>query len=471
MRAGAPEGAAGKGRGVLKQLETNAELTGQVLRFSLPLMLTGILQLAYNAADSVVVGRYAGSVSLAAVGSTTSLVFLLVTLFNGVSVGANYVAANRYGAGDEAGVARAVQCAGVLSVLMGVIAGLVGLVLSGPMLRLMHTAEDVLPLAELYLRIYFLGTPALVVYNFGSAILRAVGDSTRPLYFMLISGSANVALNLLLVVVFRMGVAGVAIATTVSQCLSAGMVTLRLCTTRDCCRLYLNRLRLYRQEALMMLKVGFSSGLQGVVFSISNVMIQSQVNTFGSAVMAGNSAAASLEGFIHISQNAFAQASLTFMSQSMGAKKPRRAERIFLICMALTLGLGMALCGVLLLFRVPLLRFYIKPGEAAQAAVLAAGVARVMIIGRFQWLGGLMETACNSLRGLGKSMNPTVTTLVGACGLRVVWIYTVFARAGTIRSLYWSYPVSWFLTLAVHLVFLYLARRALQAHQQNGGLP
>ena len=447
----------------MKQTETNTNLTKAVCRFSIPLMLTGVLQLAYNAADSVVVGRYAGSVSLAAVGSTTSLVFLLVTMFNGVAVGANYLVANRYGAADEEGVARAVQCAGVLSVLMGGIAALVGLALSGPMLHMMHTAEDVLPLAELYLRIYFLGTPALVVYNFGSAILRAVGDSTRPLFFMLISGSVNVALNLLLVVGFRMGVAGVAIATTVSQYLSAGMVARRLCTAQGCCRLDLRKLRLFRQEALLMLKVGFSTGLQGLVFSFSNVMIQSQVNTFGSAVMAGNSAASSLEGFIHISQNAFAQASLTFMSQSMGAKKPRRAERVFWICMALSLGLGLVLCGLLLVFREPLLRFYIKPGEAAQAAVLAAGVVRVMAIGRFQWVGGLMETACNSLRGLGKSMNPTVTTLVGACALRVVWIYTVFARTGTIRSLYWSYPVSWTLTLAAHLVFLYRTRRALRA--------
>ncbi|MCI8817899.1 MAG: MATE family efflux transporter [Oscillibacter sp.] len=447
----------------MKQIETSTGLTGEIFRFSFPLMLTGILQLAYNAADSVVVGRYAGSVSLAAVGSTTSLVFLLVTMFNGVAVGANYLAANRYGAADEEGVGRAVQCAGVLSVLMGVIAGLVGLALSRPMLRVMHTAEDVLPLAELYLRIYFLGTPALVVYNFGSAILRAVGDSTRPLFFMLISGSVNVALNLLLVVGFRMGVAGVAIATTASQCLSAGMVVCRLCTTQDCCRLNLRKLRLYRQEALLMLKVGFSTGLQGLVFSISNVMIQSQVNTFGSAVMAGNSAASSLEGFIHISQNAFAQAALTFTSQSMGAKKPRRAERVFWACMALSLGLGLVLCGLLLVFRAPLLRFYSKPGEAAQAAVLAAGVVRVMVIGRFQWVGGLMETACNSLRGLGKSMNPTVTTLVGACGLRVIWIYTIFAHTGTIRSLYWSYPVSWTLTLTAHLVFLYRIRRSLQA--------
>ena len=447
----------------MKQNETALELTGQVVRFSVPLMLTGILQLAYNAADSVVVGRCAGSASLAAVGSTTSLVFLLVTLFNGVSVGANYLVANRYGAGDGEGVSRAVQCAGVLSVLLGIAASLVGLALSGSMLRLMHTAEDVLPLAELYLRIYFLGTPALVVYNFGSAILRAVGDSTRPLLFMLVSGSVNVVLNLVLVVVFRLDVAGVAIATTVSQCLSAGMVTIRLCTVRDCFRLDLKRLRLHRKEAALMLKVGVSSGLQGVVFSVSNVMIQSQINRFGSAVMAGNSAASSLEGFIHISQNAFAQAALTFMSQSMGAKKPRRAERVYGISMALTLGLGLVMCGLLVLFRTPLLRFYIKPDEAAQAAVLAAGMVRVMTIGRFQWVGGLMETSCNGLRGLGKSMNPTVTTLVGACGLRILWIYTVFAHAGTVRSLYWSYPVSWTLTLSVHLVFLFLAWRALRA--------
>lgn len=451
------------GRTDLKQNETTLELTGQVVRFSVPLMLTGILQLAYNAADSVVVGRCAGSVSLAAVGSTTSLVFLLVTLFSGVSVGANYLVANRYGAADEEGVSRAVQCAGVLSVLLGIAASFAGLALSGPMLRLMHTAEDVLPLAELYLRIYFLGTPALVIYNFGSAILRAVGDSTRPLLFMLVSGSVNVVLNLVLVVVFRLDVAGVAIATTVSQCLSAAMVTFRLCTVRDCFRLNLRKLRLHRREAAQMLKVGISTGLQGLVFSVANVMVQAQINRFGSAVMAGNSAASSLEGFIHISQNAFAQASLTYMSQSMGAKKPRRAERVYGICMALSLGLGLVMCGLLLLFRTPLLRFYIKPDETAQAAVLAAGVVRVLAISRFQWLGGLMETSCYSLRGLGKSVNPTVTTLVGACGLRVLWIYTVFAHTGTVQSLYWSYPVSWALTLGVHLVYLHLARQELRA--------
>lgn len=441
----------------MKHIETNRELVGKILRFSVPLMLTGILQLAYQAADSVIVGRFAGKAALAAVGSTTSLIFLLVTLFNGVSVGANYLASNRYGAADSEGVARAVHCAAGLSVVLGLAAALAGLALSGPLLQATHTAEDVLPLAELYLRIYFLGTPALVVYNFGSAILRAAGDSSRPLLFMLVSGSVNVALNLFLVVAVRLGVAGVAIATVVSQYLSAVLVAVRLCAARDCFRLELKRVRFYQREAALMLKVGLSSGLQGVVFSVSNVMIQSQVNTFGSAVMAGNFAASSLEGFIHISQNAFAQASLTFISRSMGAEKPRRAWHVFWICMALTLSLGLVLCAFLVCFREPLLSFYIKPGEIA--GVLTAGVTRVMVIGAFQWVGGLMETACNSLRGFGKSVNPTVTTLLGACGLRMVWIYTVFARSGSIRSLYWSYPASWTLTLAIHGVFLFLVRR------------
>lgn len=440
---------------------TSAPLLRPILRFSVPLMLTGVLQLVYNAADTVVVGRFAGSASLAAVGSTTSLVFLLVTLFTGVSIGANYLVANAYGAGDETAVSQTVHCAAILSVGLGVAAGAVGFFLSAPLLRLTHTTADVLPLAALYLRIYFLGIPALVVYNFASAILRAVGDTTWPLLFMLLSGTVNVGLNLLLVVVFHLGVAGVGIATAVSELLSAVLVTIRLCTIPGCCRLNLRSIHFYPDKALRMMEVGLSAGLQGIVFSIANVMIQAQVNTFGSAAMAGNSAAASLEGFIHTAQNAFYQAAITFTSQSLGAKKPRQAERVFAICISLTLGLGLVLCGLLRCFQTQLLGVFIKPTDAAYAAVLAAGTVRVLAISQFQWVGGLMETACGSIRGLGKSLNPTITTLVGACGLRVVWIYTVFAALGTIQSLYWSYPVSWLLTFAAHFVSLLIYRREL----------
>lgn len=442
---------------------TDAPLLGPIIRFSVPLMLTGVLQLVYNAADTVVVGRYAGSASLAAVGSTTSLVFLLVTLFTGVSIGANYLVANEYGAGDESAVFETVHCAAVLSVALGLLAGVVGFFLSTPLLRLTNTTPEVLPLASLYLRIYFLGIPALVVYNFASAILRAVGDTTRPLFYMLISGTLNVGFNLLFVVVFHLGVAGVAIATSISELVSAVLVTIRLCTIESCCRLDLRRIRFSSRKALRMMEVGLSAGLQGIVFSVANVMIQSQVNTFGSAAMAGSSAASSLEGFIHTAQNAFYQAAITFTSQALGAKKPHRAQRVFGICMALTLGLGLVLCGLLRCFQTQLLGIYVKPTDAAYAAVMAAGITRVCSISQFQWVGGLMETACGSIRGLGKSLNPTITTLAGACALRIVWIYTVFAALGTIQSLYWCYPVSWLVTFSVHVLSLLVYRRSLYA--------
>lgn len=410
-----------------------------ILRFSIPLMLTGLLQLAYNTADSVVVGRYAGSTSLAAVGATTSIIFLLVTLFNGVSIGTNYLTARYYGAGDQEAISQTVHCSAVLSVILGLMAGVVGILFSTPLLELAGAPMDVLPLSSLYLKIYFLGIPALVAYNFGSAILRAVGDTLYPLIFMIVSGAMNVGLNLLFVIVFHLGVAGVAIATSVSQLLSAVLVIIRLCTINSICRLDLRKIRLYPDKAALMLKIGLSAGIQGIIFSIANVMIQSAVNSFGSAVIAGNSAASGLENFIHTAQNTFYQATITFTSQSLGAKRPRQAVQVFWICMGLTVGLGLVMCVLLRLFQPQLLGIYVKPADDAYEAVMAAGVTRVLAISQFQWIGGMMETACGSIRGLGKTINPTVTTLIGACGLRVIWLYTIFKAVGTIESLYWSY--------------------------------
>lgn len=438
-----------------------------IVRFSIPLMLTGLLQLAYNTADSVVVGRYAGSTSLAAVGATTSIVFLLVTLFNGVSIGANYLTARYYGAGDREAISQTVHCAAVLSVILGLLAGVVGFFFSTPLLELAGAPADVLPLSSLYLKIYFLGIPAMVVYNFGSAILRAVGDTLYPLVFMIVSGALNVGLNLLFVIIFQLDVAGVAIATAVSQLLSAVLVAIRLCTIDSICRLDLRKVRFYPDKALLMLKIGLSAGIQGIIFSIANVMIQSAVNSFGSAVIAGNSAASGLENFIHTAQNTFYQAAITFTSQSLGAKRPRQAVRVFWICMGLTVGLGLVLCVLLRLFQTQLLGIYIKPTDDAYEAVMAAGVVRVLAISQFQWVGGMMETACGSIRGLGKTINPTITTLIGACGLRIVWLYTIFKAVGTIESLYWSYPVSWVLTLAIHIVFLLIYKRQLEAPQKG----
>lgn len=431
----------------------SAELMVSIVRFSVPLMFTGIFQLLYNTADSVIVGRSAGFASLAAVGSTASLIGLLVSLFNGVAVGANYLTARFYGAKDDEAMSQTVHCAAILSIILGLGAGVLGFCLSTPLLQLMNTDAEVLPLASLYLRIYFIGMPALVVYNFGSAILRAIGDTTSPFIFIVISGAVNVLLNLLLVLAFKMDVAGVAIATGISQLLSAVLVTIRLCRLDGPCRLYFSKIRLYNDKAKEMMSVGLAAGLQGAVFSVANVMVQSQVNTFGSEVMAGNVAANNLENFIHMGLNSFYQAAITFTSRSLGAKKPRQARSVFRVTMFLTAALGIVLCGTLRIFQGPLLSIYIKKTDPAYDLVMAAGLTRVLAIGQFQWVGGLMETASGSIRGYGKSMNSTVTTLAGACGLRILWIYTVFAYFGTILSLYIAIPVSWIVTFLVHYVF------------------
>ena len=435
----------------------------QIIRFSVPLALTGILQLLFNAADVIVVGKFDSSTALAAVGATTSLINLLIGAFIGISVGVNILVARYLGCRDDERVSRSVHTSVVLGLGLGVVVFLLGFFLASPLLRLMDTPEDVLPLSVLYLRIYFLGVPALVVYNFGSALLRAVGDTFYPLLFMIVSGALNVALNLLLVVVIPLDVAGVAIATSVSQLLSAVLVTVRLCTFRGPCRLELRKLRLYPDRTGQMLRLGFSAGLQGVLFSASNVMIQSAINSFGSVVIAGSSAASGIENFIHTALNTFYQSAITFTGQSIGASDPRRAVRVFRINLALTTGLGIVLCTLAQIFQAPLLGLYVQSTDPAYDAVIAAGVVRVLALSRFQWVGGLMETACGTLRGLGHSMNPTVTTLIGACLLRVVWRYTVFEAVGTVESMYWSYPVSWLLTFLIHLIYLERDRRRLMA--------
>lgn len=446
---------------------TGKDLYRSINLFAVPLMLTGVLQLIYNAADSAIVGRWGGSSCLAAVGATTHIVFLLITMFNGVSIGANYLAARCFGADDKTGLSETVHCAVFLSVLLGLMAGLFGFFLSAPLLKLAGTPADVLPLSALYLRIYFLGIPALVIYNFCAAILRAVKDTRFPLVVMIFTGFLNVCLNLLLVIVFHLNVAGVAIATTISQTLSAVLVLCRLIRAKDAWHLELRDVRLIPCRAKEMIRVGLSAGFQGVVFSIANVLIQSRVNTFQAAAVAGNTAANSLENFIHTAQNAYYQAAITFTSQAMGAKKEKQVFPIFWACIVSGTILGWVLCGLLSIFRVPLLHIYIKKTDPAYAAVMAAGCIRVSYIGQFQWVGGLMETACGSLRGLGKTINPTVTSLLGSCALRVLWIFTVFASVGTLQSLYISYPISWILTFAVHVCFLLAWRK--KAFSRNGG--
>ena len=442
----------------LKQNETitrhAVSLVPEILKFSVPLMGTGILQLVYNAADSVIVGRFAGSVSLAAVGSNSSLVYLFISLFTGVAVGVNYLAARFAGAQDDKSLFETVHCSLFLGILLGLSAGAVGFIFAPECLKIMHTDPDVLPLAVVYLRIYFVGVPALVLYDFGAALLRAVGDTVSSFLFMLISGAVNVALNLLFVVVLKWDVAGVAAATTISQTLSMLLVLIRLARRTDGCRFVLKALRYYPEKAAVILPVGLTAGLQGMVFSIANVIVQAQVNTFGSAAMAGNVAANNLENFIHTILNSFYQAAITFTSRSLGAKNTKRAKAVLMSTLGLNTVLGVFLCGGLLLFRTSLLGIYIKASDPSFSEVIATGVKRVFCIGQFQWVGGLMETASGSLRGYGKSLNSTVTTLIGSCALRIIWVYTVFRSIGSIESLYAAIPVSWLLTFTAHILFL-----------------
>ncbi|MBQ7492079.1 MAG: MATE family efflux transporter [Clostridia bacterium] len=440
----------------------NGPLLGKILRFSVPLMLSGMLQFLYNAADVIVVGKFAGAASLAAVGSTGALVNLLVNLFMGVSVGCNVLVARYYGARNEKAVSETVHCAVAASAVIGLLAGAVGLILSTPLLRLMGSPEDVLPLASLYLKIYFCGMPFNIAYNFGAAVLRAVGDTRRPLYILSATGAVNVALNLLTVIVFFMGVAGVALATAASQLISC-LLVLRCLTLRDdCCRLVRKEIRIYGDKLKEMIRIGLPAGIQSSLFSLSNVVIQSSINSFGSTVVAGNAAAANIEGFVYISMNAIYQACITFVSQNLGAGKPDRIRRVMRICLCAVTVIGGVLGMTVFLLHHPLLGIYASDAEGLREQIIAVGHTRLLYIGVVYFLCGWMEVAAGGLRGLGRSWLPTSIALLGSCLFRIVWINTVFRSVRTLDMIYISYPISWTVTFAAHLIFFLIALHGLQ---------
>ncbi|MBR1683613.1 MAG: MATE family efflux transporter [Clostridia bacterium] len=440
---------------------TQGALLPEILIFSGPLILTGILQLLYNAADVVVVGQFAGATSLAAVGSTGSLINLIVNIFMGLSVGASVMVARYFGAGDAKAVQDVVHTSITVALISGFIVGLFGFFMAKPILRLMDSPDDVIDLATLYVRIYFLGMPFNLLYNFGAGILRAIGDTKRPLYYLTISGAANVALNLLLVIVFHMDVAGVAIATVVSQAIS--MVLVILCLMRSHTVIHLNLKKLcVRKDALLgIIRVGLPAGLQGSLFSISNVMIQSAVNSFQSTAMAGNAAASNLEGFVYTAMNSIYQADLTFASQNFGARKPERVKKTLINCLGTVAVIGLALGLFFLTFDRFLLSIY-----NSDPAVIDYGVLRMHIILPTYFLCGLMDVMVGQMRGIGYSILPMIVSLTGACLFRIIWIMTIFAmpQYHTLQVLYISYPVSWGLTFAIHLAcYLFVARKKLSA--------
>ena len=426
----------------------------KLIRFAIPLMLSGILQLLFNAADIIVVGRFTGSHALAAVGSTSSLINLLVNLFIGISVGANVLLGKYCGARDFKNASETVHTAIYISIWGGVILIFAGLFLAKPLLELMGTPEDVINLSVLYMRIYFVGMPAFMIYNFGAAILRSIGDTKRPLYFLTVAGIVNVLLNLLFVIVFHMGVAGVAIATVTSEVISAVLILLCLIQSEGIIQLHLKELKFHKDKVIQMLRIGLPAGLQGMIFNISNVLIQSSVNSFGSIVMAGNTAASNIEGFVYTSMNSIYQTSLSFTSQNMGAKQYQRIDKILIQCLLIVTGIGIVLGVGAFLLGEPLLGIYSSSEE-----VIANGIIRLGIVSASYFLCGVMDVMVGSLRGMGYSIMPMIVSLSGACLFRVIWIFTIFQAEHTLFSLYISYPISWILTAGTHVICYMLVRK------------
>ena len=442
----------------------NGPLAGKLLLFALPLMLSSLLQLLFNAADVVVVGRYAGKEALAAVGSNGSLINLLVNLFIGFSVGANVVVARDLGAGREEDVGKSVHTSVTLSLISGVVLMAAGTILARQLLVWTASPAEVIGLATVYLRIYFCGMPANMLYNFGAAILRAQGDTRRPLYFLSIAGVTNVALNLLFVIVLEMSVAGVALATIISQYISALLVLQCLIRDKGALRLDLKKLGLDKRVIIRICQVGLPAGFQGIVFSLSNVVIQSSINSFNStAIVAGSSTSSNIEGFVYTGMNAFYQTALTFTSQNYGAGKCRRVDRTLLLCLGYVTAIGLAL-GNLAVFLGPQLASIYAPGEPE---VVAQAVLRLQYVCSLYFLCGIMDTMVGVLRGLGYSVVPMVVSMVGACVTRLVWVATIFQVYRSPEVLYLSYPVSWTITLTVHILFFLFIRRHAYAKVQG----
>ena len=428
---------------------TQGPMFSQIFFFALPIMLSGILQLLFNAADTIVVGRFAGNQALAAVGSVGSLNNLIISLFIGLSVGANVLVARYTGSRSDDAVSQTVHTSVLLSVLGGLLLSGIGFVLAHPLLEIMGSPADVIDLAVLYVRILFIGMPVQMLYNFCAAILRAVGDTKRPLYYLTIAGVVNVVLNLIFVVAFHMSVAGVALATIISQAVSALLVVRCLMGMDGPTRLYLRRLRIYPGKLLEIIRIGLPAGIQSSVFSLSNVVIQSSVNSFGSVVIAGNAASANVGSFIYQAMNTFQQAVTCFASQNLGARKPRRILSAMKASMVWAIVSGVLLGVLSCVFGEPLLSLY-----SSDPAVIAAGMERQIIVCAPYFLCGMMDVMTGARRGVGFSILPMAVSILGVCVLRIVWVATVFRAIPTLGCLMISYPVTWLLTFIV-LVFLF----------------
>ena len=426
-----------------------APLISGILFYTIPIILTSVLQLLFNAADLVIVGRFCGSISVAAVGATGAITNLIVNLFMGLSIGAGVTVAHAIGSREEEATHRTVHTALPVALVSGIVISIIGVFLAPTFLTLMGTPENVLPLSSVYMRIYFSGMVFTMVYNFCASILRAAGDTKSPLIFLTIAGVINVALNVVFVTALHMNVAGVALATIISQAFSAVMVVVTLMRRSDACKLELKKLRFYRPQLVKMVRIGLPAGIQSSLFSISNVLIQSSINSFGDVFMSGNAAAGNIEGFVYVSINAFSQTAVNYVGQNVGARQYRRVGKIVTICLASVSVVGLAQGVSAYLFGESLLSIYITDSPEA----IAYGMIRLTCISLPYFLCGLMDVSTGALRGLGASISPMVISVLGICGLRILWIYTIFQipQFHTPQCLYLSYAISWTITFAVQI--------------------
>ncbi len=428
---------------------TQGPILNKIFVYAVPLILSGLLQLFFNAADIIVVGRFSGPTALAAVGSTGALIHMLINLFMGLSIGTNVLVARYIGAKQDKDVEETVHTSIKIALVGGFFMIFIGLLFSRPLLELMRTPNDVIDQSVLYMQIYFLCMPAFMVYNFGAAILRAIGDTKRPLYYLLFAGVLNVILNMIFVIVFKMGVAGVAWATSIAQVVSAILVVNTLRKSEGSIQLKVHNLKISTEKAILMLKIGIPAGLQGIVFSLSNVLIQSTVNSFGSLAMAGNTAASNIEGFVYISMNAIYQTSLSFVSQNLGAKNLKRIKTVSFYCIGLVSVVGFMFGATAFTFGEFFLSFY-----TTDVKVVEFGMMRLSIFGLTHFIGGVMDVLCGIIRGLGKSVEPMIFSLIGVCGFRVFWIFVIFPLSPSLYTLYLSYPITWVITGFAHTIFL-----------------
>ncbi|MBQ2747475.1 MAG: MATE family efflux transporter [Firmicutes bacterium] len=442
----------------------NGPLLPNIIRYTVPIILTSILQLLFNDSDLVIVCKFCGSISVGAVGATGAITNLLLNFFIGLSVGSGVLIAYGMGKGNDEDVQNTLHTAIPIAIVGGLILAFLGFFLSKPLLTLMDTPDTILPLSVTYMRIYFGGVIFVLLYNYCAAILRAVGDTKSPLIYLTLAGVVNVCLNVVFVTVFHMNVAGVALATIMSQALASALVIRALMRRTDACKLHLSKLRFHIPQFKEMLRIGLPAGIQGSLFSISNILIQSSVNSFGDIFMSGNAAAGNIEGFVYVALNAFSQTMVNFIGQNTGAGKYDRIGKITKICFASVIMVGLVFGGGVCIFGRPLLSIYITDSQEA----IGYGMTRLLFVCLPYFLCGLMECTTGALRGLGKSFVPMVISVVGVCGLRVAWVLTVFRAIHTPECLFISYPVTWTVTFLVQLgAFIFVYKKILKDHNNE----